>query len=189
MPQPAPTIDPAEFAALETDALIQRYADGVHTLDPRLLQASDEQLSTYFRPEAGVGRWSCRALVVHLADSEQCLVHRMRRVACEDRPVLTIWDEDAFIDACVSDGAEGNSPPPVAGAVGVVHATRLWTRDWLRSLDDGAWSRVALHPEKGEQTLRDILQYNTWHLEHHGAILKRKLDLLLGPADDGDGAP
>ena len=171
--------DRDEIRSLPPDALTERYARGVEALDARLLRADDEQLSTYFRPEAGVGRWSCRALVAHLADSEMVLVHRARRVACEERPMLHYWDEDSFIDACVSDGAEGRPAPPIAGAVGTIHTLRLWTADWLRSIAPDAWSRVGLHTEKGEQSLRDIMDYSTWHLEHHALILRRKLDLML----------
>ena len=178
MTQTTKTIDRDEIRALDTESLIERYASGVDSLDPRLLSATDEQASAYFRPEAGIGRWSCRALVVHLADAEQVLVHRMRRVVCEERPVLALWDEDAFIDACVCDGDDAHPAPPVAGAVGVIHATRLWTREWLRSLAPEAWDRVGLPPATSELTQHDLVTYSTWHLEHHSAILARKLDAM-----------
>jgi hypothetical protein len=45
-----------DVRALEIGALIDRYAGAVHALDTRLLDADAEQASTYFRPEAGVGR-------------------------------------------------------------------------------------------------------------------------------------
>lgn len=176
------TDDQAAIAALDNNALVERYADGVHTIDRRLLDIDDEQRAMYFREDAGVGRWSCQALVVHLADSEMVLIHRMRRIACEERPVLHMWDEDTFIDACVSDGTDITHAPPIAGALGAIHSLRLWTRDWLRSLPEGALLRSGLHPERGEVTLRDFLVYSTWHLEHHGAILARKLDRFLPPA-------
>lgn len=171
-----------EIRSLPEASLIERYARGVDHLDARLLHADDEQLSTYFRPEAGVGRWSCRALVGHLADSEMVLVHRARRIVCEERPMLHYWDEDAFIDACVTDGSDDRPAPPVAGAVGTVHTLRLWTADWLRSIAPASWSRTGLHSESGEQSLRDIINYSTWHLEHHALFLRRKLDLMLGAA-------
>ncbi|MEM1423739.1 MAG: DinB family protein, partial [Planctomycetota bacterium] len=159
MTQTAATVDIEPIRALPVPDLIDRYALGVHAIDTRLLTATDEQASAYFRPGAGIGRWSCRALVVHLADAEQVMVHRMRRTVCEDRPLLAVWDQEAFIDACVCDApatsADHPAPaPPVAGAVGVIHATRLWTRDWLSSLPGDAFDRVALHPESGELTLR-----------------------------------
>ncbi len=189
---PAPSTTPAPpladqdtISALSTGDLIDRYAAGVHSLDPRLLHATDEQASTYLRPEAGAGRWSCRALVVHLADSEMVLIHRMRRIACEEKPVLAIWDEDTFIDACVSDGSEGQPPPPVAGAIGTIHSLRLWTRDWLGTLSTEAYERTGLHPERGAVSLRDILEYSAWHIEHHALFLRKKLDLLLGPDHGG----
>lgn len=180
-----PTTDPDTspspnlFQPLSTTGLIDRYAAGTQLIERRLLDLDDEQADTYFRPEAGVGQWSCRALVGHLADAEVVLVHRMRRTLAEDQPLLTIWDEDAFIDAQLYTARAGR----IAGFIATIHTLRLWTSEWLRSLDPPSWERVALHPEAGEQSLRDQLVKTTWHFEHHIWFLRRKLQLLLASAE------
>ncbi len=185
----APSIE-REVLELPDADLLSRYASGVHGLDPRVLQLTDDQQDTCFRADAGVGRWSCRILIGHLADAEMMLVWRMRRIVAEDRPVLAVWDENAWIDSTLYAGENGGSDRPIAGSVAVVHTLRLWTTDWLRSLNGDDLARTGLHPEDGEIRLRDVLARVTWHLEHHAWYLSRKLDLMVGgaPAASGDGS-
>lgn len=156
--------------------IVGRYARGTTLLERRLLDLDDEQADAFFRPEAGVGRWSCRALIGHLADAEVVQVHRMRRTVAEDQPVFALWDENAFLDAGLYSGA-GH---PLAGFVATIHTLRAWTGEWLESLPESAWGRVSLHPESGEQTLRALLNKTTWHFEHHVWYLRRKLSRILG---------
>ncbi len=42
--------------------------------------------------------------------------------------------------------------------------------------------RGGMHPQRGPQTVRGILAYDTWHLEHHARYLNAKVCRLLGPA-------
>lgn len=176
-PASPPSIAPLK--ALSLPDLLDRYASATTLVERRVLDLDDEQADVYFRPEAGVGRWSCRALLGHLADAEMVFVHRMRRTVAEDQPVLALWDEDAFIDAGLYATASGR----LAGFVATIHTLRLWTSEWLRSLEPDAWNRIALHPENGELTLRVQLEKTTWHFEHHIWYLRRKLERMLGPAD------
>lgn len=166
-----------EFTGLPDGALVERYTEGINRLDRRLLDLTDAQLDTFFRPEAGVGRWSCRVLVGHLADAEAAFAHRFRRAVAEQNPVLSLWDPDAFVDAGLYAPAI-----PVAGHVAMIHTTRLWCADWLRTLDAEAWTAKALHPERGEESLHAMLARCTWHLEHHAWYLTRKIELLLSDA-------
>jgi hypothetical protein len=58
---------------------------------------------------------------------------------------------------------------------------RMWSYQWLTGLSPEQFQRVALHPERGEQSVRTILSYAIWHLEHHARFLQMKLDRMLGP--------
>jgi hypothetical protein len=173
------TPDIASFLALSTPAAIDRYAVGVENFDRRLFELTEEELDTAFFPEAGVGRWPARVLLGHLADAELAQVHRFRRTIAEEHPVLSTWDENAFIDAGLY-GAAGTGPDYPAGAfVAVIHTLRKWTAPWLRKLTDAQWDRKALHPERGELTVHVMMRHITWHLEHHAWFLNRKVELLL----------
>lgn len=186
---------PQTIEALPTDALLARYRKGVENFDKRIFWMSPDHMDHAFLPDAGVGTWPVRVLLGHLADAEIVLTHRLRRAVGEDNPVLSLWDENAFIDSNIYGLADPSAPPPVdekgepssshmsavGGYLAVVHTLRVWTADWLATLRPEQWQRVALHPERGPMTVKGILAYTTWHLEHHARFLKAKLDRLFGP--------
>jgi hypothetical protein len=181
---PAPRRE--DLAALSHSQLIERYARSVENLDRRIVQTriDDDILDMSFLPDAGVGRWSCRVLLGHLADAELLFTQRMRRVLAETNPVFWVWDEDTFVDSGIYGTEQSVSKLPVAGAIGTIFTLRRWTLDLLRSLTPDAFDRKGLHPERGEMSLRTILEYDVWHLEHHAWYLNRKLDRVLGPAEE-----
>lgn len=173
----------AYFREMEWETVLARYAAGVESLDRRVLELDDEQLDTFFRAEAGVGRWSCRVLVGHLVDVELVNVHRMRKAVAEEHPVTQQWDEHAFIESGVYGGGDGAGripPAPVAGFVAVLHTMRTWHGEWMRGLPGSAVERRMLHHEHGELRVRDVFWITTWHLEHHAWFLARKIERLLG---------
>lgn len=172
----------AEYRTLRTPALVERFKGSVHLIDRRVLELSNEQLDTYFRPEVEVGRWSVRALLGHLADADLAELHRMRRTVAEDKPVISPWDENAFLDSGLyGDSKTGGSEKPVAGFVAVIHTLRLWGAEWLSTLSEESLHRTALHPEKGELSVHDMLVNSVWHFEHHIKFLDLKLTKLIGP--------
>jgi hypothetical protein len=166
------------MAGLSSDELIARYRMGLQSFDGRVFELSDEQLDMAFLPDAGVGRWPVRVLVGHLADAELAFSHRMRRAAAEEQPLLAMWDENAFIDAGLYAGGQY----PVGGFIAVIHTLRRWTAEWLATLSPEQLNRAAMHPERGPESVRRMVEMTTWHLEHHAAYLNAKMCKLLGPA-------
>ena len=156
--------------------LIVRYLRGVENFDPRIFELNDEQTDAAF-DEGDAGRWPVRVLMGHLADAELVLTHRIRRTIAEDQPVLSLWDEGAFVDG----GLYGSElRPPVAGFVAAIHTMRRWTAELLMSLSPEQWERKAMHPELGEVSVLKMVEMVTGHLEHHNRFLQAKLDALLG---------
>ncbi len=188
MPRPARE----QILALDTHALIARYRRGIENFDRRIFFLDEEQLDIAFLPDSGVGRWPVRVLVGHLADADIASVHRMRRAVAEDHPVLAVWDEDAFVDAGVYGKAsaaaragEGGSVEPstafpLAGFVAVIHTLRRWMSEWLLTLTPEQWERAAMHPQKGELTVRRMVAGDVWHMEHHAWFLNAKVEKMLG---------
>jgi uncharacterized damage-inducible protein DinB len=190
---PAGPLTVDQMEALGPVRLAQRYRRGIEVVDQRVLRLTEEQLDTAFLPEAGVGAWPARVLLGHCADAELVFVHRMRRAVGEDNPVVALWDENAFIDANIyglqkhgyADDPEADHARvmhAVGGFLAVIHTLRQWHSAWLLSLDDSAWERRIMHPERGPMGVGRILAYATWHLEHHCGFLTRKLDRMGIPA-------
>lgn len=171
----------ARIQALPDADLIARYGVGVENFDRRIFDFTDDQLDLAFLPEAGVGLWPVRVLLGHLADAELLYVHRMRRSIGEDNPVLAVWDENAAIDAGLYHGPG----KPIGAFVAAVHTLRRWTGEWLGTLSPEQFQRRAMHPQRGEMSVRKMLQDLTWHLEHHARVLNAKVERMLGP----DAAP
>lgn len=196
-----PTPPVTEFLEMPTAELIIRYRRGVECFDRRLFDLTEKQIDTGFLPEADVGRWPIRVLIGHLVDADLVFSHRMRRAVGEDNPMVSVWDENAFIDNDVyglrraqrgpdsAEAAHRRVMSVVAGGVALIHTLRQWTGDWLMTLAPEQISRRLLHPERGEQTVKTVLSYAAWHLEHHALYVKAKLDKLVGPekAETGGG--
>jgi hypothetical protein len=193
LPMPAKP-DRAVIIAGSPEEVLARYRAGVSHYAPAVLSLSDEHLDTAFRPEAGVGRWSIRMVLGHLADAEGVLAHRFRRTVSEEGPVLVPWDFDSFIDAGLYDGPGAAASPdagdasrpgrrsgqPVAAYLALIHAIRTATAEWLSLLPASAWSRSALHPQHGPLTLRELVGSCAWHLEHHSWYAEAKARRLAG---------
>jgi hypothetical protein len=167
-----------DIAAMPDGELISRYRRGLEHVDSRVFELSDVQLDTAFLPDAGVGQWPARVLIGHLADADLSFVHRMRRAVAEENPVFEPWDENAFIDSGLYNGGQY----PIGGFIATIHTLRRWTSEWLATLSPEQLRRRAMHPERGPQTVRGILEYSTWHLEHHARFLNAKVCKMLGPA-------
>ncbi len=178
---------PELFQSLPLLHLLERYRTASHVLDSRVLQLDDESLERTFEPAQNAGSWSCRTLLGHIADADLVFSTRMRRTVAEDRPMLTLFDEHAFLNsgiyeptaAQIPGSLAGNSVP--AGAyVALLHTLRLWSGQWLATLPEAMFQRTALHPERGEVSLRRLVEYAACHVEHHAWFLRRKLDLIVG---------
>jgi len=184
--------DVSVFEAMSCADLVRRYRRGVENYDRRTFTLNAEQFNMAFLPDAAVGRWPVRVLLGHVTDGELAFVHRMRRAFAEENPVLAVWDEDAFIDANIygnPDEERGLTPEAAqarvhhvaGGFVATLHTLRQWHGGWLETLTDEQFQRRAMHPERGAQTIKRILAYATWHVEHHARFLRLKLDRMLGP--------
>lgn len=183
--KPGMTAD--EIASLPTLHMLMRAKKGIEHLDQRVFQLTESQIDQAFLPSANVGRWPIRVLIGHLADAEVAAVHRMRRIVGEDNPVVSGWDEDSFVDANLyqnapkqyADNLESDHARvmhALGGSMAVIHTLRQWSCQWLMSLDESAWDRTMMHPQRGAVSLRKYVALNTWHVEHHAKFLTQKLD-------------
>ncbi len=129
---------------------------------------NEEQLDTPYRD----GGWTVRQVVNHIADSHMHAYLRMRKIVTEDHPTIQPYNQDVW--AATPDAIAGPVEPSLVILMGL-HAR--WA-SFLEQLPESAWTRTALHPERGEVTLASMLTtyagHGTKHCGHIRSLREKK---------------
>jgi DinB superfamily len=151
--------------------VIESFAAGGDILRQAVQGLSRDDLIA--RP--GPGDWSIQELVIHMADSDEIAIDRMKRILTEDNPPLLYADESAYIARLLPHEQS------IEDALTLMEVgRRQWSRV-LRGLPDEAFSRTGTHNRKGVLTLGDMVIGYTKHLEHHLVFLRAKRERLGKP--------
>src|SRR5207244_8391724 len=122
----------------------RRLIDEFVACSSRLRQAvaglSEEQI----RARPGPGKWSILELVVHLTDSDNIAIDRMKRILIEDNPPLLYADETAYIERlCTHEQS-------LEDALTLFEVGRRQFARVLRGLPDEAFERTGTHNRRGK---------------------------------------
>lgn len=117
---------------------------------------SESALDTPYRD----GGWTVRQVVHHVADSHANAYLRFRWIVAEDHPTIKTYDQDVW--ATFAD-----SKLPLEPSLKMVEGLHEKWASFIESLPDEAWSRTAMHPERGEITLDDLLDVYADHGDKH----------------------
>lgn len=132
------------------------------------------------RPEAP-GKWSAAGVLQHLADAEVAWAWRLRQALSAERPRLEGYDQDAW--ARRFDYAHADADQALA----LFTAVRASNLRLVERLGDEDLARVAVHAERGEETVAHMLRLNAGHDLVHRLQLERVLRAAGG--GPGPGAP
>jgi DinB superfamily len=143
-------------------ALIERYRDGPRVVAEALGQIGEAELDARPTP----GEWTVREIVHHLADSEMTSAIRLRRLLVEDAPVITGYDEEAFVRRLTADR-------PLAASLDAFAAARRTTAEILERLEEADWARAGTHSESGRYSVEDWLEIYAAHAHDHAAQIGR----------------
>ena len=143
---------------------IEAYLGGIQILRQAVAGMTREQLTA--RPVPG--KWTTLEVVCHLADSDQCYAHRMKRVIAEERPLLIGYDESRFTASLAYHTME------LEEELALVELTRRQTARLLRALPEEAFRRVGVHSESGLLTLEKLLDIEVEHIPHHVRFVHEK---------------
>ena len=150
------------------DDLIRRYEEGITAVE----QAVQNIPAAVLDRPPGPGKWTIRQLIGHLADADLVAAVRMRFIAAEPGSPLKAFDQDKW---AASLGYQHLTPEQVLAEF---RAIRRITAAMLRSLPAAAWDQTGKHEERGEVTLRQMVESYAGHAEHHArqiVELKRQL--------------
>jgi hypothetical protein len=119
----------------------------------RAFALSKVQLST---PEAP-GKWSIGDVLRHLADSEIVWGWRLRMALAHDRPPITGYDQDLWAERLHYREAD---PPQSLAEFAVIRRGNVWL---LRHATEADLQRVAIHAERGEETVAHMMRMYAGH--------------------------
>ena len=121
-------------------------------------------------------RWSAGAYVSHVTDNLRVWAERLSAAAQRSDGLLVAYDEQAMGEA------RGYGRLPLAGA--------LWSlgraeADWRTAVDLAAREHAVLHhPDRGEQTVEEVVVGNVHDAVHHQWDIERSLrarEIRSGP--------
>ena len=118
---------------------------------------SDDHLER--RPDEG--EWSAREVIGHLADAELAYAMRLRLVVAQDRPHLTWYDEEAWVERF------GPLDEDARVTLARWRALRDANVRLFESLADEEWARGGIHDTDGLLTVETIAKRMVAHDRNH----------------------
>lgn len=129
---------------------------------------SDDQLER--RPAEG--EWSARDVIGHLADAELVYSMRLRLIVAQDRPRLTWYDEEAWVERF------GPLDEDARVTLARWRALRDANVRLLESLADEEWERGGIHDSDGmlsvETIAKRMVTHDRTHLDQIRTALSRR---------------
>lgn len=157
-------------------ALIAQYRAGYDAV----MAALDGITGAGLDAREGPGEWSPREIAHHLADSEMTSAIRLRRLIVEDDPVITGYDQEAFVARLSGDR-------PIAASLAAFRAARESTAEILDRLTEAEWSRAGTHSESGRYGVTDWLATYAVHAHDHAdQICRARATVEPALADGSD---
>jgi hypothetical protein len=144
------------------------YASFLDGRDPIEVVASTPTQLAHFSETLGIkrmehapapGKWNAREIVCHLTDCELVFAFRLRQAVAEDHHVIQPFDQDKW--------ANQYSAYTAAEALEVFSTTRRWNLAMIRMLPHELFSKRVTHPERGEMTLKVVVETMAGHDINH----------------------
>lgn len=139
--------------------LADRDALKVLSETPAQLQQFFNKLGERLQQPWAPGKWTGRQILCHLADCELAFGFRYRQAVAEDRYVAQSFDQDKWARTYAAYDA--------AMAIETFSALRRWNLTFFGNLKPGVFDRRITHPERGELTIRDLVETSAGHDLNH----------------------
>jgi hypothetical protein len=159
----------------EYKARILSYVEGkdpiaVQRRTPELLaQLIEGKHETDLQERPETGKWSVAELLAHLADSEICASWRYRQMIEHNGGPLSPYDQELW--NMLGSNASRN-------AVDSLQLFRLLREGNVRvfeKLTDEEWGSYGIHAERGEMSVRDLMQQIAGHDLNHVEQIRKIL--------------
>jgi len=147
----------------ERAPLIERYRDGPRRVREALEGITEAELDARPAPDA----WTVREVVHHLPDSEMTSAIRLRRLLCEDAPILGGYDEEQFARTL------RYTERPIEAALDLFDLIRRVTAEIIERMTETEWARVGTHSESGRYSCETWLEIYAAHAHDHADQILR----------------
>ncbi|CAN5242176.1 DinB family protein [soil metagenome] len=147
-------------------------ADGLEQGPAKVRQVIQGLTAEQVRARPVPGKWSILEVIGHLADSDQIWAHRIKRVIAEELPLLIGYDETKFAASLGYHQLDLNE------VLDLSERTRRQLAQIIRNLKPEALLREGIHSERGKVNLREMLEIEIEHFEHHLRFLLEKRQAL-----------
>jgi hypothetical protein len=141
----------------DRDPLIHKFAALPAQVRAAVAGASDAELDTIYRD----GGWTIRQVVHHLADSHIHAFCRVRFILTESNPAVKPYGQDAW--ASIPDACKG----PLEPSLQILEGVHARMAAFFRALPEEAWTRTAIHAERGVLSMETFLTLYSGHGEKH----------------------
>jgi hypothetical protein len=166
--------DPVEEFQQYRDELMEALAgreplsvlrENLSTIDELAARYSAEDLA---RPPAP-GEWSALQTIRHLVDTELVYGVRARMMVTQDRPVIVGYDQDAWMNRF------GGSTISANDLIAQFRLLRESNLAVYESLAEEELDRIGLHTERGEESVRYMIELLGGHDIMHLNQIKKAL--------------
>lgn len=124
---------------------------------------------TRMKRRPGPRDWSAAMVVSHLADAELVYGMRLKQMLTEERPHFPPYDENAWTER-FSRVEEDLKDTLARWRLQREHIVRM-----LETLEEPEWRRTGVHSQRGEMTVRQMVQLMAEHDRGHLDQLRRSV--------------
>lgn len=162
------------YPTLATQKLIDIYALGPNRLRRTLAGLCEPDLKA--RPIEG--KWSVQQIAIHLADSELMGATRFRQAITGSDRTFSFYHQEEWCNNFKYQEAE---QAYLDDTIDLFDALRRTTASLLRHLPEDRWRCTGYHPERGNMSVRQLLENYAEHGEAHLMQIVQRRKLLGKP--------
>ncbi|MCV9932214.1 putative metal-dependent hydrolase [Flavobacterium sp. LS1R47] len=137
---------------------IEEISSFPERLKKEVINLSDEQLDTSYRPEG----WTVRQLIHHCAESHMNCFIRIKWALTEDNPIIKAYHEDLWAEL------PDNLTMPIQPTLSLLEGLHFRLGYILKNLSKADLEKTFTHPENNSiVSLKQIIGTYAWHGNHH----------------------
>ena len=126
---------------------------------PRIRELSELIGTTRIDQPIAPGKWSPRQILIHLTDCELAFGFRYRQTLALENHAVQPFDQDAWAKTYGAYDAHQ--------ALETFAALRNWNLALFGSLTPEQFAKTLTHPERGQETMRTLIEISAGHDINH----------------------